>query len=121
MCFFLGFGLIGRFACGFLLFCESVPEKLQSTLGTLFMTADVVATLYVTFFLRFVSSTASDLIWVGFALNIVACILGFFCVESPSWLVSIGRKDEAIKRLSYMAKMNGVKDFSIHDLRTEKF
>lgn len=58
MCFFLGFGLIGRFACGYLLFTESVPEKLQSTLGTFFMAADVVATLYVTFFIRYISNDA---------------------------------------------------------------
>lgn len=68
----------------------------------------MIATLYVTFFLRYISNDSATLIWIGFALNGVAVILGWFCVESPAWLVSIDRKDEAIKRLNYMAKMNGV-------------
>ena len=111
MCFFLGFGLIGRFACGYLLFLESIPEKQKTTLGTVFMTSDVIATLYITFFLRFISNSSADLLWIGLALNIIAVILGWWVQESPSWLVSIGRKDEALKRIEFMAKFNGVKDF----------
>jgi len=121
MCFFLGFGLIGRFACGFLLFTESVPEKNSATFGTMFMVFDVLATLYVTFFLRYISNSSTDLIWIGFVLNVIACIVGWWVQESPVWLVSIDRKDEAIKRLNFIAKMNGVKDFFIDDLRGEKF
>jgi len=58
---------------------------------------------------------------VGFALNVAACVLGYFVVESVPWLVSIGRKDEAIKRLHYIAKVNGVSDFAVSDLASEKF
>ena len=90
-------------------------------MGTLFFTTDVVATLYVTFFLRYISNDAATLIWIGFALNIGSVIAGYFCVESPQWLVSIGRKDEAIKRLKYIAKLNGVENFEIEDLRNETF
>ena len=66
-----------------------------------------MATLYVTFYLRYISNNAQSLIWVGFALNIIAFIMTFWIVESPSWLVSVGRKEEAIKNLKFIAKMNG--------------
>ena len=107
MCFYLGMGLIGRFTCGFVLLTESFPNKYQMMGGTFSCIGDVVATLYVTFYLRYISNNAQSLIWVGFALNIIAFIMTFWIVESPSWLVSVGRKEEAIKNLKFIAKMNG--------------
>ena len=85
------------------------------------MIGDTVATLYVTFFIRFISNNSRTLIWVGFALNIAAFIMTFWIVESPAWLVSVGRKEEAIKNLKYIAKMNGQKDFQVTALRDSKF
>jgi len=61
------------------------------------------------------------MVWVGFALNIAAFILTFFVVESPVWLVSVNRKQEAIEKLRYIAKINGRKDFSVTALRDSKF
>ena len=121
MCFFLGMGLIGRFACGFVMFTEQLTEKHQASGGTALMVADVMATLYVTFFLRYISNNALTLIWIGLSLNILACILGLWVVESPAWLMSVGRKDLAIQKLHYIAKMNGVHDFVLEDLKKEKF
>ena len=94
--FYLGMGLIGRFACGFVLLTESLPKKHQSMIGAVFAIGDIVATYYIIFFLRYISNNANILIWVGFAINIVACVLSFFLYESPAWLLSMGRKEEAI-------------------------
>ena len=96
-CFYLGMGLIGRFTCGFVLLTESFPKKYQMVGGTISMIGDVVATLYVTFYLRYISNNVNSLIWVGFSLNIAAFIMTFWIVESPAWLVSVGRNAEAIK------------------------
>ena len=52
------------------------------------MTSDVIATLYVTLFLRFVSNDASTVIWIGLGLNIAAVIGAFWLVESPGWLLT---------------------------------
>jgi len=85
------------------------------------MIGDVVATLYITFFLRYISNDAFTIIWIGFSLNIVAFIMSFWIVESPVWLVSVGRNDEAIKNLKYIAKLNGTKDFELLELRDVTF
>ena len=63
------------------------------------MIGDVVATLYITLFLRYISPEASIILWIGFALNIIGCIMAFWLVESPAWLVSVNRKDEAIEKV----------------------
>lgn len=52
------------------------------------MIFDVAATLYITLFLRYISNNANTIIWIGFSLNVLACILGLLIVESPSWYVS---------------------------------
>ena len=62
-------------------------------MGVLFMVTDSIATIYVTIFIRYISNSSADLIWIGCALNVVSVILGYWVQESPSWLVSVGRKD----------------------------
>ena len=81
------------------------------------MIGDVVATLYVTFYLRYISNNVNSLIWVGFSLNIAAFIMTFWIVESPAWLVSVGRNAEAIRKLQFIAKFNGQKDFNVSALK----
>ncbi len=100
--------MIGRFACGFILMTEVTPTRHQAIVGTIYMTSDVIATLYVTLFLRFVSNDASTVIWIGLGLNIVAVIGAIWLVESPGWLLTQGCQGEAIKALNYIAKFNGV-------------
>jgi len=58
MCFYLGMGLIGRFTCGFVLLTESLPKKNQAMGGTASMIGDVIATMYISFFLRYISNSA---------------------------------------------------------------
>ena len=45
----------------------------------------------------------------------------FWIVESPVWLVSVGRKEEAMKNLRFIAKMNGQKDFEITAVKDVTF
>ena len=85
------------------------------------MISDVVANLYICFFLRYISSDALKIIWIGFALNVLGVILAYFLVESPAWLLSVHRENEAIECLQYMAKINGVSDFYIESLIESKF
>ncbi len=120
-CFYLGMGLIGRFACGFVMVTETLPKKHQAFAGTAMMIGDVVATLYISFFLRYISSEASIILWIGFALNILGCIMAYWLVESPAWLVSVNRKEEAIEKLNYIAKFNRVPDFHVIALKDSKF
>ena len=88
--FYFGVALIGRFSCGFVLLTESLPETHKAVMGTALLVGDVVATLYVTFFLRYISININIIIWIGFALNIITLIASLWNVESPAWLVSVG-------------------------------
>ena len=106
--FYLGMGLIGRFACGFVLLTELLPEKHQAMGGTATMIGDIMATLYISLFLRYISTNCSILIWIGFSLNVLAVILAFWLVESPEWLLASGNKEGAIEALKKIAKINGV-------------
>lgn len=56
--FMLGIALIGRFTCGFVLLTECIPKRHQAIVGGAFAVSDTIATLYVTFFLRYVSNDA---------------------------------------------------------------
>ncbi len=85
--FYLGLAHIGRYICAYILLTESVPKRHQALAGTALMTADVLATLYISIFLRFISHDVKNLIWVAFALCIVSSLLSFLTIESPSWLV----------------------------------
>jgi hypothetical protein len=87
-CFYIGLGLVGRFACGFILLTEVTPSKHQAAVGTAFMTLDIMATLYVTVFLKFVSNNANYIVWIGFGMNALTVMGSYWLVESPCWLVS---------------------------------
>ena len=79
--------------------------------GAAFAVGDVIVTLYITFLLRYVTKDASTLLWIGFAINILAVTLSFWVIESPSWLVSVGHKVEAVSKITQMAKFNKVSNF----------
>ena len=111
--FFIGLGLVGRFACGFILLAEVTPRKHQAAAATSLITADVMATLYATFFLKYVSNDAGYIIWIGLGLNVLAVLGSFLLVESPSWLVSQGCQEDAIKALCYIAKFNGAQPLKV--------
>ena len=114
--FYFGVALIGRFTCGFVLLTESMCNKSKAWVGTALLVGDVVATLYVTFYLRYISVSVKPIIWVGFALNLFSLIASFWNVESPAWLVSVGEIEKAIKHVKYIGKFNGVTDLQISNL-----
>jgi len=74
------------------------------------MIGDTSAILYLTFYYRFISKNSYPIFWFGFALNILTFMLAFFIPESPAWLVSMKRYDEARKSLHKIAKWNGAAD-----------
>ena len=85
------------------------------------MCFDSISTWYLTFYFRYISNVASQIVWIGFGCNLFAMIAGYFLHESPTWLVTQDREEEAIEILEKVAKTNGVTDFKVDGLRKEKF
>lgn len=61
--FYLGVSLIGRWTCGFVMLTELIPEKYQTFAATALMTGDSAATLYLTFYYRFISKNSYPIFW----------------------------------------------------------
>lgn len=78
VCFIFGFCLLGRFANAFILISESAANKDKAFIGTALITLDALATFYVIVFVRFITNDTIIIIWVGVAMNILACIVGFW-------------------------------------------
>ena len=88
--FFLGFCLIGRFTCGFVLFVELLPEKYKAVSGSAILIGYSFSLLEVTAYYAFISKNSIPTIWFGFILNCLTFLANFIVPESPQWLVSQG-------------------------------
>lgn len=93
-CFWFGVGLIGRFTTGFVLLTETLCKRHQAMIGTILMIGDSAATIYITIAMK-IFHNAYVMVWLGFVFNILAFLACFMLYESPSWLVSKGRNNEA--------------------------
>ena len=118
--FYFGVGTIGRFAIGFILLTELTPKKHQVMFGALYVISDSVATLYVTFILRYISNNIQTVLWIAFSCNFIALITGIIIPESPKWLAEKGKSKLAMKSIARIAKINGVSDFdTAYDLKKD--
>ena len=81
--FFLGFCLIGRFTCGFVLFVELLPEKYKAISGSAILIGYSISLLEVTFYYAFISQDSIPTIWLGFVMSTVTFLANFFIPESP--------------------------------------
>jgi hypothetical protein len=107
--FFLGFCLIGRFTCGFVLFVELLPEKYKAISGSAILIGYSISLIEVTAYYAFISSNSIPTIWFGLIFNIVTFVANFIVPESPQWLITQKRFDKAREGLMTIAKWNGVK------------
>jgi hypothetical protein len=117
--FWIGVGLIGRFTTGFVLLTEVLPKRHKAVWGTMMMVGDTAATLYITAYLA-INPDATFMVWLGFAFNIISFIGIYFLTESPAWLVSVGRIQDAKRVLEKIARINGVEDFRILGLKKDQ-
>ena len=107
-CFYAGISFTGRFANGYLLLTELVPEKHESWVGPGLISMDSSIILFLTFYYRYVSKDTMPLIYIGLALNLISGIVTLVWVpESVRWLVSVREFGRAREALARMATFNG--------------
>jgi MFS family permease len=111
--YYLGFCLIGRFTCGFVLFVELLPEKYKALSGTAILVGYSISLLESTFYYAFISKNSIALIWIGFVFNVLTFGANLLMPESPVWLISAGRYEDARDAIKKIAKYNGIENLDL--------
>ena len=106
-CFWIGFLSLVRYANMYLLLVELMDEKYSGYATAIFMTGDSAMGLYLVIYLRFVSKDVYSILSLSVTLSIASFLLYYLIPESPKWLVSVGKYNEARKALKHIAWMNG--------------
>lgn len=102
--FFLGFGAAGTMVISFVIIMETVGPDYRESLGCLYQIPFVVGHMSVPLFAYYFRT------WDKYCLAMVVpqvIYIGYFFIlnESPRWLVSVGRVEEATKIVKKAAAM----------------
>lgn len=106
-CFWIGFLTLVRYANMYLLFVELMDEKYSGYATAIFMCGDSAMGFYLVLYLRFFNKDVYSILSLSITLSITSFFLYYLIPESPKWLVSVGRYNEARASLKHIAKMNG--------------
>jgi len=105
--FWIGLLTFMRYANIYLLLMELMEEQYTGIATAIFMCGDSAMGFYLIVYLRFISKDCFAFLQLSIILSIISFVLYYFLPESPKWLVSVGRYDEARTALKKMAYMNG--------------
>ncbi|XP_072933084.1 organic cation transporter protein-like [Epargyreus clarus] len=105
--FFLGVATAGTMVISFVLIMETIGTKYREIFGCLFQIPFIIGHMTVPLFAYYFRK------WDEYSLALAVpplIYLGYFFVlnESPRWLVSVGRVEEATKIVTKAAEMNGL-------------
>ena len=109
--FFAGPCIIARMSCGFLLLMEQVPTKQQAAVGAVIMVSEGLCQVLWVVFLTAFSKNTFYFMYFAIALNLFAVVTFYWVPESPRYLYGINDLEKCAEVLTYIAKMNGVKDY----------
>ncbi|KAL0818674.1 hypothetical protein ABMA28_008025 [Loxostege sticticalis] len=116
--FFLGMATAGTMVISFVIIMETVGPRFRELLGCLFQIPFIIGHMTVPLFAYFFRS------WDTYTLALAVpplIYLGYFFVlnESPRWLVSVGRVEEATKIVTRAAEINNLPTSKIKETLTE--
>lgn len=118
--FLIGLLVNCLYCTSYVLLMEFTTEKYRTQIANLNSYIYVVGELIV-FAVYYFSRDWHVLNWFIGIFSLIIFLLSFYLIESPIWLVSIGKNDEAICNLRKIAKSNGKKDFQINITLIESF
>ena len=104
--FFFGGVSVGRASIGFLYLMEFIPLKQQTVVGTFLQVFNSATTITACFYFVYISKYWLWFQMVGCAINLIVVICLFYVPESPKYLISKNRFDDARKALAAIAKIN---------------
>ena len=106
-CFWAGLLSLLQFTNLFVLNNELYKEQHVGLASSVFFSGDSFMGFYLVGYLRFIDKDISLVQQLIPYLTALSLILFHFLPESPKWLCSVGRFDEARESLRTIAKMNG--------------
>ena len=110
--FIAGPCIIARMSCGFLLLMEHVPTKQQASVGAVIMVSEGLCQLLWVLFLTVIGPNTFHFMYFAIFLNVITAIAFYWVPESPRYLYGINNLEKCSEVLTYIAKMNGIKDYS---------
>jgi len=85
---------------------ELVKPRLKMRAGTVVQTIDTATLLVSCLCYSYVSNNYYGVQVVSFSVSILGLLLTFILPESPKWLLSQSRYEDAAKVMNYIAKLN---------------
>lgn len=113
--FLLNFFVGGTMISSFVLFSEVIGVQWRSPIGILFQIPFTLGHLSLSAFAYFIK----DWRYFQLAISLPAILLVYFywvLPESPRWLLAVGKTEEGIEQLEYIAKKNGLPTENIRTL-----
>jgi len=92
---------------GYVYLCEFMTKKWQDYVATIYCLLYAAVYLVLTFYFQIISNRYQWIMLFGTCLLICGLIVGLVLVESPAWLLNIGKIEEGKTAIRKICKMNG--------------
>lgn len=106
-CFIIGFGVTGKQYVGWAYLLEMQPSNKSVMVGTLEFIFEGLLFIFVTFYFGWISKTWYYMQIPTVTFGVIGIIFLILQPESPKYLVSIKKYDEARRSFNKIAKVNG--------------
>ncbi len=111
---FLGMCQEGKLSVCFVYLLEFMPIKYYNIIGTLFAIWEGLTLTCLAIYFRYISKEWIYYQIFGLSLNVLCFITLVFVPESPKFLYSAKRYQEAKQSLAFVAKFNRVKNYHVY-------
>lgn len=110
--FLFGIGGVGRSSISYLYMQEFLPQNKQTLVGTILQLNNGFVAVYTVIYYWFISNWWIPINVFGGALTLVSMVGVWFLPESPKFLITMKRYDEARVAISTIARVNKQEPFN---------